>query len=123
MFEEDLAKISACKSMGPEGMHPHMLREVAEVIAEPHSVIFERSWQMGEVPEDWRIANNTPVFKKGKKEDPGNCRPVSLISVPGKMVEQLVLDTLSKQLEEKVIRSSQHGFTKGKSCLTKLVAF
>jgi len=78
---------------------------------------------MGEVPEDWRIANNTPVFKKGKNEDSGNCRPVSLISVPGKMVEQLVLDTLSKQLEEKVIRSSQHGFTKGKSYLTKLVAF
>jgi len=44
LVEEDLAKISACKSMGPEGMHPHMLREVAEVIAEPHSVISERSW-------------------------------------------------------------------------------
>ena len=37
-------------------------------------------------------------------------------------MEQLVLDTLSKQLEEKVIRSSQHGFTKGKSCLTNFVA-
>ena len=69
---------------------------------------------MGEVPEDWRIANNTPVFKKGKNEDSGNCRPVSLISVPGKMVEQLVLDTLSKQLEEKVIRFSRHGFIKEK---------
>ncbi len=39
-------------------------------------------------------------------------------------MEQLVLDTLSKQLQvKKVIRSSQHGFTKGKSCLTNLAAF
>ena len=56
---------------------------------------------MGEVPEDWRIANVTPVFKKGKKEDLGNYRPVSLTSVPGKVMEQLVLDAISKQLEKK----------------------
>ena len=76
------------------------------------------------MPEDWRIANVTPVFKKGKKGDPGNYRPVSLTSVPGKVLEQLVLDAISKQVEEKkVMRSSQHGFTKGQSCLTNIVAF
>jgi len=41
------------------------------------------------VPEEWRIANVTPVFKKGKKEDPGNYMPVSLTSIPGKMLEHL----------------------------------
>uniref|UniRef100_A0A8B9CF24 Reverse transcriptase domain-containing protein n=1 Tax=Anser brachyrhynchus TaxID=132585 RepID=A0A8B9CF24_9AVES len=121
---ERLSGLNAHKSMGPNGMHPHVLRELAEVIAEPLSIIFERSWRQGEVPEDWRIANVTPVFKKGKKEDPGNYRPVSLTSVPGKVLEQLVLDAISKQLEEKnVMRSSQHGITKGKSCSTNLVAF
>jgi len=45
-------------------------------------------------------------------------------SLPGKMMEQLILDVIAKQVEEKkVIRSSQHGFTKGKSCLTNLIAF
>jgi len=49
--------------------------------------------------------------------------PVSLTSIPGKMMEQL-LDVISKQVEEKkVIRNSQHGFTKGKACLTSLIAF
>ena len=78
---------------------------------------------MGEVPEDQTIANVTSTFKKGKKEDPGNYRPVSLTSNPGQLIEQLVLDALSKQLEEKVTRSRQHGFTKQKSCLTNLVTF
>jgi len=60
----------------------------------------------------------------GKKEDPGNYMPASLTSIPGKMMEQLILDVIIKEEEEKkVIRSSQHGFTKEKSCLTNLTAF
>ncbi|PKU41465.1 rna-directed dna polymerase from mobile element jockey-like [Limosa lapponica baueri] len=53
------------------------------IVPTNHSVI-GKSWRTGEVPEDWRKANITPVFKKGKKEDPGNYRPVSLTFVPGK---------------------------------------
>ncbi|GAB0206736.1 mitochondrial enolase superfamily member 1 [Grus japonensis] len=88
------------------------------------SIIFERSWRTGEVPEDGRKANVTLVFEKAKKEDSGNYRPVSLTSIPGKVIEQLILDVISKHVEEKkVIRSGQHGFTKGKSCLTNMIAF
>jgi len=76
------------------------------------------------VPEHWRKAIVTPIIKKDKKEDPGNYRPVSLNCIPGKMMEQLILEVITKQVEEKkVIRSTQHGFTKGKSCLTKMIAF
>ena len=71
MVEEDcvrdhLSNLDAHKSMGPEGMHPRVLRELADVIAEALSITFERSWRTGEVPEDWRKANVTPDFKKGK---------------------------------------------------------
>ena len=69
-----------------------------------------------------RKASVTPVFKKGE-EGPGNYRPVSLTSVPRKMMEHLLLDVFSEKVEEKmVIGSSQHGLIKGKSCLTVLVA-
>jgi len=92
LVEEDcvrdhLRKLGAHKSMGPDGMHPRVWRELADVTAEPLSVIFERSWRTGEVLEDWRKANVAPVFRKGKKEDPGNYGPVSLTCIPGKVME------------------------------------
>jgi len=80
--------------MGPDGMHPRVLRELADVTAEPLSIIFERSWRTGEVLKDWRKAIVTAVFKKGKKEDAGNYRPVSRTSIPGKVMEQLILEVI-----------------------------
>ena len=68
--------------MGLDEIHPRVLRELAEEIAEPLSIIYQRSLLTGEVPEDWRLANVTPTYKKGCREDPGNYRPVSLTSVP-----------------------------------------
>ncbi|GAB0190121.1 mitochondrial enolase superfamily member 1 [Grus japonensis] len=113
---EHLGKVDIHKSIDPNGLDAEVLWKLADVI-------FERSWSTGAVPEDWRKANVTLAFKKGKKEDPGNYSPVSLTSISGKVMEQLILRVISKHVEEKkVIRSGQHGFTKGKSCLTNLIA-
>ena len=65
----------------------------------------------------------TPVFKKGKKKYLGNYRPVSITSDPENVMQQLLLDAISEQLEKKIIRRNKYRFTKGKSCSTSMVAF
>jgi len=65
----------------------------------------------------------TPIYKKGHKEDPGNYRPVSLTSVPGKVMEQIILGEITRHVcGVQGIRPSQHGLIKGRSCLTNLIS-
>ncbi|KAK4824935.1 LOW QUALITY PROTEIN: hypothetical protein QYF61_021555 [Mycteria americana] len=111
--------------MGLDGIYPRVLRELAEVLTKPLSILYQQPWLTGEVPVDWRLANaRTPIYKKGRKEDPGNYRPVSLTSVLGKVIEQTILSAITGHVQDnQVIRPSQHGFRKGRSCLTNLISF
>ncbi|CAM5144910.1 unnamed protein product [Natator depressus] len=76
------------------------------------------------VPNDWRIANVTPIFKKGSRGDPSNHKPTSLTSVLGKLVETIIKNKIVRHIDEhNLLGKGQCGFCKGKSCLTNLVEF
>ena len=85
-----LSHLDTHKSMGMDGIHLRALGMLAEELAKPLSIIYQQSWLTGEVPDDWRLADVMPIYKKGWKEDPGNYRPVSLTSVPGKVMEWFI---------------------------------
>ena len=75
------------------------------MLTKPLSIIFQQSWLTGEVPVDWKLANVMPIYKKGQKKDVGNYRPVSLASVPGKVMEQIVLSAITWYVQDnQVIR-------------------
>ncbi|KAK4830237.1 hypothetical protein QYF61_009304 [Mycteria americana] len=83
-----------------------------------------QSWLTGEVPDNWRLADVMPNYKKSWKEDLGNYRPVSLTSVPGKIMDRFILSALNRHVQaSQGIRPSQHWFMKGRSCLTNLISF
>ncbi|RMC09422.1 hypothetical protein DUI87_13746 [Hirundo rustica rustica] len=100
------------------------MRELADELAKPLSIIYHQSWLTGEVPDDWKLDNVTPIHKKGGREDPGNYRPVSLTSVPGKIMEQFILSVITQNLQDgQGLRRSQHRFSRRRSCLTNLITF
>ncbi|KAJ7412458.1 hypothetical protein WISP_96352 [Willisornis vidua] len=110
--------------MRPDGIHPRVMRELEEELAKPLSIIYQQSWLSGEVPYDWKLAHVMPVCKQGCKEDPGNYRPVSLTSVPGKVMEQFILSAITQHLQDgHGLRPSQHGFRRGRSCLINVISF
>ena len=107
MVSDLLHHLDTHKSMGPDGIHPRVLRELAEVLTKPLSIIYQQSWLTGEVPVDWKLASVMPIYKKGRKEDPGNYRPVSLTSVPGKIMEQFILSAITRHVQDNQVIMAQ----------------
>ena len=109
------------KACGPENIASRVL---IEIISKPVADIFTSSVITGIVPEDWRVANVVTIFKKGKKNDPANYGPISLTSQIGKVLESIIAYAISNHIVGwDLIRKSQHGFTKSRSCLTNLLSF
>lgn len=122
--EKKLADLNVNKSPGSDGLHPKLLFELRKEIAMPLTSIYNKSIKQGIVPGDWKYAEVTPIFKKGNKNEVSNYRPVSLTSISCKVLESLIKDRIVIHCEKfKLIRDSQHGFVKGKSCLTNLIDF
>ena len=100
------------------------MRELADELEKPLSIIYQQAWLAGEVPDDWKLENVMPIHKKGGKEAPDNYRAVSLTSVPGQVMEQFIVSAITQHLQDgQGISPGQHGFRRAGSCLTNLISF
>ena len=110
--------------MGPDGLHPRVLKTLAAVIAPTLQIIFQKSLDTGKVPADWKKANVCPIFKKGERYNPANYRPVSLTCICSKLLEHIVTKHLLCHLEQnKILYDLQHGFRSKRSTETQLITF
>ena len=64
-----------------------------------HCIIFQQSYNSGQVPLDWQQANVTAVFKKGGKTNPANYRPVSLTCIICKTMEHVIYSQIKNHLD------------------------
>jgi hypothetical protein len=123
-IRKQIRKLRKEAAPGPDGIKPSLLKQLEDSFLLPLELLFSKSLETGEIPHDWKTAKVTPIFKKGAKGDPGNYRPVSLTSVPCKILESILKEEIMNHLlDNKLIRDSQHGFMPGKSCATNLVLF
>ena len=108
--EEDVKRVidkfKICKSPGPDKIYPRILKEVEEAICKPLCTIFNLSLRTGKVVSEWKLANVTPLFKKGDKSNPGNYRPISLTSVVCKLMESILRDKIVEFLEKNNIKDT-----------------
>jgi Reverse transcriptase (RNA-dependent DNA polymerase) len=101
-----------------------LLKRLCNELAELLAKVMRISLKDGAVPEDWRTANVTPIFKKGRKSDPENYRPVSLTSVSCRIMESVIKDHIVKHLDKHgLVKKTQYGFSRGCSCASNLLSF
>ena len=87
--EAKLRHLDATKAQGPDKIPPKVLKELSKELSSPLSLLFNMSIDSGEIPEDWKSAEITPIFKKGSRNEPGNYRPVSLTCIVCKVMESI----------------------------------
>ena len=110
--------------MGPDNLHPRVLKHLASTIAPSLQLIFQKSIATGRVPSDWKQANVSPIFKKGERYNPANYRPVSLTCICSKILEHIITKHLRLHLNKyNILYDLQHGFRNERSTETQLIAF
>ena len=87
------------KAAGPDGLSPMVLRELSSIIAPALQRIFSKSLSSHQVPEDWKKALVTPIFKKGDKDSPANYRPISLTCICSKLLGHVITKSMMSHLE------------------------
>ena len=106
----------------PDNIGAKLLKLAPAEVSQRLTIIFKNSMRNTGVPEDWKTANITPIFKKGDRSDPRNYRPVSITSITCKLLEHIIKSAIYSHLETfQIITDKQHGFRKKYSCTSQLL--
>ena len=117
-----LSHLDPNTAMGQDGLHPQLLKSCAASLTAPLFMIFKKSLQERSLPLVWKAALVIPIFKKGTRHDLVNYRPVSLTSVPCKILERLIFKGLYTFFSDnQILTDEQFGFRPGRSTEDQLL--
>jgi len=117
-----LMQLDPWKASGPDGIPACLIKEMAKEFTPMLTLIFQASIQQGVVPDDWKKALDTPVYKKGDRSNPANYHPISLTCVVCKILEHIITSSIYTHLSTNtILHDAQHGFQKRRSCETQLI--
>ena len=120
--EDILKNLETSKATSPDCINPRLLREAAPILKYPLYKLFNISLSLSSFPSEWKLATVTPVFEKDSPGILKNYRPISLISIVGKVMERCVNKHIYNfLLENRIISSNQSGFTPGDSAINQLL--
>ncbi|BES87385.1 Reverse transcriptase (RNA-dependent DNA polymerase) [Nesidiocoris tenuis] len=107
---------SRFKAPGPDGIDMAMMKEAPEVFWEELLAIYNHALSKGVFPERWKLASIKALLKSGDRDpsDPGSYRPISLLSVLGKILERMILNRIEPRLVD-AFHPNQFGCVKGKT--------
>ena len=110
------------KSPGLDGVHSKFLKETSQYIVTPLQIIFNQSLHQCKVPDKWREAKISALFKKGDRSTAENYRPVSLTSIVCKTLEKIVRKhVIDHMVRNDLFTSKQYGFMSGRSTSSQLL--
>ena len=119
---EEINALNTAKSAGVDNISPRILKEIGSEIAPLLSQIMTESWNTAILPDDWLRANIVPIFKSGNKSEATNYRPVSLTSIPCKLMERIIRKRIMTFLTDNdILSDKQCGFLSKRSTLLQLL--
>ena len=117
------SKLCRSKATGLDNISAKLLRECPDLLAESLTIIFNQSLITGIFPNEWKSARVTPLYKNsGKRTEPTNYRPISVIPVVAKVFERIIYDQIYKYLtRNSLLTRHQSGFRSLHSKVTALL--
>jgi len=109
-------------SSGPDGLPPLLFKRLKHCLADPLAMIYTQLLSVPAVPDEWKQAIITPLFKQGATGTVSNYRSISLTCVPSKIMERVIARQMYCFFKQnKILHKAQHGFVKGHSTCTNLL--
>ena len=121
-FVKQLVQEMEPSSPGISGISSKIMKLIPDTFTPIFTKLINSAIDSGSIPEDWKSALVTPLFKnKGKTTDLNNYRGISVLSPMAKIFEKVLATQITKYFEkDELFTPHQHGFRKGHSCETAL---